>query len=97
MMHGHTSTQTVARIKHHAFIAVYSFHLGRIYAALFKDRWLFVCAFCLTHFQVSRPSKHVDNVDGLVTDGSCVCCQLCVSQLYQNKKLGPQLRLAVTV
>lgn len=68
-----------------------------IYAALVKDRWIFVCAFCLTHFQVSRPSKHVDNVDGLVTDGSCVCCQLCVSRLYQNKKLGPQLRLAVTV
>lgn len=65
---------------------------------MFKDAHF--AALLFDTLQVSlkpaQPKKHVDNVGSFITDGSCVCCQLCVSQLYQNKKLGPQLRLAVT-
>lgn len=60
---------------------------------------LILCGFVLYTsgvFESAQPSKHVDNVGGFITDGSCMCCQLCVSQLYQNKKLGPQLQRAVT-
>lgn len=85
---------------------VSSFHIP------FYLRWWFSCYFnaslkrCLFFgafvrytsgvSESARPNKHVDNVGGFITDGSCMCCQPCVSQLYQNKKLAPQLRLAVT-
>lgn len=61
--------------------------------------WLVLCSFVWYTsgvFESVQPDEHVDNVGGFITDGSCMCCQLCVSQLYQNMKLGPKLQRAVT-
>lgn len=99
------SNYLLIRIEHQTlrlcvfYCLVFNFHTT--FYASFKQppiKDIYYSPLLFDTLQVSRSARpqRADNVSGLVTDGSCMRCQLCVSQLYQNKKLGAQLQLAVT-